>query len=320
MTIGSGNEALKNATRICTGDVRFASATLTLENNLSVDFKIDEAMCTQQGFENPYIVFTFNGKETIVREYDYDKTQKRYIFHFRNVAASQCNDTIYAVVHATADGTEYTSKVLEYSVATYCYAQLAQPAVIANTELRTLLVDLLNYGAVSQQYMNYKTDALVNAGLTAEQKSWASNPETKLTTVLNTKYQTVENPTAKWKSAGLVLESAIDMRLQLETTNIDGLCVKISTDKQTWTIDSSAFEIAPGTNRYYVHFNALHAAQMSEPVYLTVYRDGVAVSNTLRYSIESYAQDKQNDTATPYLAELVKAMMNYGNSAYAYTH
>ena len=56
---------------------------------------------------------------------------------------------------------------------------------------------------------------------------------------------------------------------------------------------------------------------MSEKVYLTMYKNDVAVSNTVCYSIESYAYNKQNSTDTA-LANLVKAMMKYGNSAYAY--
>ena len=56
---------------------------------------------------------------------------------------------------------------------------------------------------------------------------------------------------------------------------------------------------------------------MSEEVYMTVMKDGVAVSNTARYSIESYAYVKQNDSNNK-LVNLVKAMMRYGHSAKNY--
>ena len=58
---------------------------------------------------------------------------------------------------------------------------------------------------------------------------------------------------------------------------------------------------------------------MSETVYLTVYKNGVAVSNTLSYSIESYAYSKQTSTDEN-LTNLLEAMMKYGNSAYAYVN
>ena len=60
-----------------------------------------------------------------------------------------------------------------------------------------------------------------------------------------------------------------------------------------------------------------HAGQMSDILYITVYNGDVPVSSTVSYSIESYAYSKQNDSS-PQLANLVKAMMKYGKSAYIY--
>ena len=57
---------------------------------------------------------------------------------------------------------------------------------------------------------------------------------------------------------------------------------------------------------------------MSQNVFVTAYRNGEAVSNTIRYSIESYAAKNITDTTYPYLAELVDAMMKYGDAAKAY--
>jgi hypothetical protein len=54
---------------------------------------------------------------------------------------------------------------------------------------------------------------------------------------------------------------------------------------------------------------------MRELVYVTVYDGDTAVSNTLCYSIESYAYAKQNDSDTN-LKNLLIAMMRYGDAAY----
>ena len=56
---------------------------------------------------------------------------------------------------------------------------------------------------------------------------------------------------------------------------------------------------------------------MRDTVYVTVYRDGIAVSNTITYSIESYAYAKRNDSNTA-LTDLLIAMMKYGDSAARY--
>ena len=56
---------------------------------------------------------------------------------------------------------------------------------------------------------------------------------------------------------------------------------------------------------------------MSDQVCVTLYNGDTAVSNTVCYSIESYACAKQSDKNVK-LANLVKAMMRYGRSANAY--
>lgn len=67
----------------------------------------------------------------------------------------------------------------------------------------------------------------------------------------------------------------------------------------------------------FAEFRGLTAVQMSDTVYATAYHGDEEISNTVSYSIESYAYAKQND-ADETLAALVKAMMKYGNAARAY--
>lgn len=66
------------------------------------------------------------------------------------------------------------------SVKEYAYTLLDRYSSDEYSKLRTLLVDLLNYGAMAQKYVGYKTDNLVNSELTAVQKSWGSNGERNL--------------------------------------------------------------------------------------------------------------------------------------------
>ena len=103
-----------------------------------------------------------------------------------------------------------------------------------------------------------------------------------------------------------------DEMKQLSFANIE--CITVL-DGKTYVIEEKDFDYrADGT---YVHFRSINAAQMSEVLYVSVHRDGTQVSNTITYSIESYAYSKQND-ANPRLAELVKRMMCYGDSAKAF--
>ena len=43
--------------------------------------------------------------------------------------------------------------------------------------MRTLIADMLEYGAKAQVYLNYKTDSLVNEGVTEQSEFVALNPE-----------------------------------------------------------------------------------------------------------------------------------------------
>ena len=70
-----------------------------------------------------------------------------------------------------------------------------------------------------------------------------------------------------------------------------------------------------GNGQYYAYFNGLSAAQMREPVYVTVYEGGKAISNTLRYSVESYVKSKESSAT---LGALVKAMLKYGDATAKY--
>ena len=161
---------------------------------------------------------------------------------------------------------------------------------------------------------------MVNASLTDAQRAWGTSQLRELENALDTKYVKLENPTAKWKGAALYLQDAVTIQLQLEATDLTDVYVKVTNDKnQTWTIPASQFE-SLGNNRYFAYFSGLDAGQMRDYVYLTIYKGNTAISNTARYSICSYAYSKQNDTEVPGLADLVKAMMKYGDAAYAFAN
>lgn len=300
---------------VANNNLAFKSASLFLQDNLAINYKVDKALFDTVGYTNPYVVFEIGGKKTEVKSYTVDGD--RYVFKFPNIAPNQMNDTIRATLYATYNGVEYASATREYSVAEYCYSMLELYSADEYAELRTLLVDLLHYGAASQTYTGYRTDALVNASLTAAQLQWGTSEEPVLDTVLDTTYKTVENPTAKWKGAGLHLQDSVSMRLRFTAESIEGLSVKIESGTNTWTISSDKF--LEEDDVYYVYFTGLDAGQMRQSVYLTIYDGDIPVSNTVCYSIESYAYEKQNSTIAG-LPELVKAMMKYGDSAYAYVH
>lgn len=298
-----------------TEELAFSGASLTLHDNLCINFKANESLFSQVGYQNPYVVFELNGNEYTVT--DYTVSGGKYIFDFSDIAPNNMNDAVKATLYASFDGVEYQSEVREYSVATYCYNMLNRYSSDEYAKLRTLLVDLLNYGAASQIYTEYNTQNLVNSQLTEAQRAWATTEKPVYQTVQNLEYKTVDNPTVQWKGGGLNLVDAVTMRFKIYAASYEGLTVRVETDNRIWEIPYEDFSETTGGR--YVYFSGLNAGEMSETVYLTVYEGDKPVSNTVSYSIESYAYAKQNSQDTS-LTSLLEAMMKYGNSAYAYVN
>lgn len=289
----------------------FKGASLTLYSDLAINYKVDKSLFEEVGYTDPYVIFKLGDTDKKVTKYTV--SDGKYIFDFEDIAPNQIGDIIYATLYASYNGVEYASETKEYSVATYCYNMLSKYSTDDYAELRTLLVDLLNYGAQTQIYTGYNTDSLTNASLTDTQKGYATVDKPKYTNVFDIDYETIDAPTVQWKGCGLNLQSAVTLRFKLATEETSGLTVKVKSESgRTWTLRQKTFEVIDGG--YYVYFSGLDASQMSETIYLTVYQDGAAVSNTLRYSVESYAYSKQN-TQDENLSTLLESMMKYGNSA-----
>ena len=140
----------------------------------------------------------------------------------------------------------------------------------------------------------------------------------ELSSVFNKEHEAIANPTVAWKGASLKLEDSVTIRFTIETEDISNMVATIHCGDQQWSIAHSEF-VELDNNRYYVYFEGLNAAQMSDIVCATITRDDTAVSNTVAYSIESYAYSKLNNTGTTEtLQNILKAMMKYGDAAKAY--
>lgn len=300
---------------IISDELKFTGASLTLHNSLEINYKAP-ATLIDNGYVNLYVKYELDGSERVIDNYNI--TDSKIVFNYSDIIPDQMGDTISTTLYAERDGVIYQGETKEYSVAQYCYNLLGKYSGDENAKLRTLLVDLLNYGSASQIYTGHNTENLANAKLTEEQKGFATVAEPTLTTVKNTAYKTIENPAVTWKGAGLNLQKSVTMRFKIAADSIDGLSVKVESESNgKWIIPAKSFVKTDGG--YYIYFNGLNAGQMSEPVYLTVYNGDTAVSDTICYSVESYAYTKKGSTDVV-LNDLLIAMMKYGNAAYAYTH
>ena len=86
------------------------------------------------------------------------------------IAAKEMGDDRYYCVYSKLLNNKYVySRVVQYSPKKYAMNKLSQASTSAKQ--KDLCVAMLNYGTAAQEYFGYRTDDLMNAGLTAEQKA-----------------------------------------------------------------------------------------------------------------------------------------------------
>ena len=84
------------------------------------------------------------------------------------IAAKNYTDKVYARAYVIdGDGNYVYGDIIEYSVITYAQKAFAQTASKYD-KLKTIMIELLDYGTATQIYFNHNTDALANAVVTAE--------------------------------------------------------------------------------------------------------------------------------------------------------
>ena len=121
-------------------------------------------------------LITFNTKLTdgtiadaVDITYGYVNSGSTYMVQSNGIPAKNLSDAVYFKVYAKlTDGSYVYSDVAGYHAVLYANSVLKSGAA---TKAKALVVAMLNYGAAAQEYFGYKTDSLMNAGLTAEQQA-----------------------------------------------------------------------------------------------------------------------------------------------------
>ena len=284
--------------------LKFVSAAPVLNDKIDMIYAAE----VPASYSDPYVVFTFNGSETTVTEYTTDENG-RLLFVFTDITPQCMGDEISATLYATKNGTQESVSVTNYSVRDYCVNKLADNTISAS--LRTLLSDLLAYGAAAQTYMNYKTNALVTDG------NDINNPNYTTFSALSgnaASFTGEADSDVYWTAASLTLTSSVAMNFRFYAESTDNLSVTVSVNGRSQTFTEFT---AIGGGVYGISFTGIQADELAQPVTASFARSGAAIGNTLTYSVNAYVQSKQNDSNAA-LQALVKALYNYGASAAAF--
>lgn len=291
---------------------------LALESSITLTTYITKDVVDY--YDEVYAEFTRNGKTETV--YASDKTFKSgstvyNIFDYAGISPQAMGDDIEIKFYGIKDGVKYWGETYTYSVTTYVTSTLSKSTTSA--KLKTMLVDLMYYGAACQIYQNYKTDSLMTNVLTDEQKKLRSTGELNLTNIKDSSYATCKNRLVRFGTA-LRLNNAVELAIPLNMTNVTleelSFKVKIGSRDLTYTYSDNPENFEKGKDGYwYFYFDGVYANQMSDEVFITAYRGDEQVSYTLKYSVESYAATVTDSK----LKKVTDAMMRYGNSAKAYS-
>ncbi|MBQ7799893.1 MAG: hypothetical protein IJ370_05320 [Oscillospiraceae bacterium] len=269
----------------------FDAASLTLEQNIAVNFKANVE--NLDGLTDVYAKFTFNGVEKIVEIEE--AVEGKYVFTFDGIGPQLLGKTIKAQLFGTYNGTEYSGTEIEYSVKDYCYNKLAEYEYTEGDKaqaFRTLLVDLLNYGAKAQIHTNTDKYNLVTDGIGYILDVNRTVAAADITTGTKGIYDDLadENTLATWKGVNLYFEETVGMMFRFATDSLDGVTVKV-TDTEGNLIEEIENFTSSDKGGYIAYFDGLNANEMRKTVHVAVYKNGEKVSDTLAYDVVSYAKE-----------------------------
>ena len=303
-------------------ELKIDKKAIRLQDTLAIDFKIQKS-AIEGTYQNPYLLVTQNGSTQTITEYDV--AGDFFVFTYR-VAPHVLGEEVTVVPHATGnDGADVTGSTFQYSVATYCYNMLNKADYQGEqyASFRKLLVDILIYGDAAQTFTNFKTNELASRNLTSAQRAMGTDVTQTMTyqNVKKAEYANVDdvNRLASISTVSLYLESAVNIQFKVETANAENLRLVIMDGTNVLDEMGLIGSTKDEQGRYVLRFKRLNANQMKKTVYATVMKGNRKVSNTYRYSIESYAAG-QKGKGNANLDNLLDSMMRYGNSAIEYVN
>ena len=312
LSINVSGQILATAKQGVPQKIEFKGATLVLENNIAIRFKVLQSYLTNEEYSEIFLKVVFNGTTYIIK--DYTAKDGVMSLDFKNINPKYMNDDVIATICGIRNGEEYEGETITYSIVTYAKNMIGT----TNPELKTLLVDMLNYGAATQIYSKYRVDSLANAWLNAEQQACGTQYDRTPETCFNINYETIDNVAASFIGMRLSLNEAVMLRFVAQMDDVMGVSAEISVDGVKKIIPSIEFKAHATTpNAYVVDFAGLNASQFGKEVYIRLVKDGVAISNTASYSVESYIASMY-DSKDEALVALLKSLLKYGDSVCAY--
>ncbi len=232
---------------------------------------------------------------------------------YTGINAKEMGDEFTATLYAVAaDGTVYYGNSATSSIKSFLTGKLTDNN--SSATLKTLAVDMLNYGAAAQVNFAYNTENLSNADLTEEQKALGTQTNPEAADAGSVSGDGIN------LTASVTVKSKVELTLTCMYKTEDASNVKfIFKDKDGKVLAELAPSNHIANKAVQCVYDQVGAKQMRELITIEVYDGDTLVSKTLTWSIESYVASTLAKTSTgEILANMVNAMLIYGDSAAAY--
>ena len=247
-----------------------------------------------------YMLFTVNNRtqKVLVSEAERAQGSPRYRIFSCGVAAKEMTDKVTAQFYlydGTPVGSEYTYTVREYANYILTHDSYSQKA-------KTVVKAMLNYGACSQTYFNYRTSSLANSVLPESERC------PSIASPNSIGYKTDGYGILIPERVSLSLDSTITLKLYFNSKDVDGF--EFRRNGRTLTTSRSGEYTV-------VHVDRIPALDIHSAVVVDVYRNNIKIGE-FGYSPAKYCKIvlgmNNNGTITDELKLLVSTLY-YFNSA-----
>jgi len=245
--------------------------------------------------------------------------ENAYVVYYKDLSAKQMGDTITVTLY---DGSNKVVHEWSDSIQNYAMRMLKKYEEDENKgTLRTLIVDMLNYGAACQTESGYNADHLVNAGLSAAQQDWATD---EITIINNYKYNDNSTNKTYHNSSNLVLTGNIQFLVAFN--NNSEINRIVYTFASHWKDGDNGINAGDAVTRYEWYYGEgtlsnkyLVVADARQMITITVYDKAGNELGSWEDSVESYcARIISNTDATEAQKAVCTAFMKFSDAAEAY--
>ena len=282
-------------------------ANLVLDNDVDLVFWADIAEADAER-RSTYMVF--NDEVTVhLSEMQTLDGVTYATFVYENIMPKDLVDVVNAKLYVNGVYTSY----IDYSVKDYCQYVLTNST---SASLKTLVSDLLVYGAASQTVANESADTLVTNGVTGLVPS--ANHD-KFTVLFDSKVDNdlSRGPSAELSNSKLLMDNGLEMHFNVELPEDASpseymVCLTVNGREQEVPIMS---KVTLSGYESKVSFKGIYSYELFDEVQVNVYKNSVRVSETMSFSVASYLNALNK---APEYEAITNAFYNYCYSSHVY--